>query len=86
MAAVETIESLPSYASTESVARSNDDNLLSVTNACLVGYAAGADDVEILVDDDYASSQVLSDESVYKTPDSTRVHFIGLIDEKQHGV
>lgn len=41
------VESLPAYASAEAVAKSKGDNLLSMINAYLAGYAAGSVPVDV---------------------------------------
>ncbi|WP_158275798.1 hypothetical protein [Bifidobacterium catulorum] len=82
-----TLESLPAYAQAESAARLKGVNITDLVNAYLAGFAAGASSDETLDDDDdYTDSRVLPGESVYATPDDTRAHFMGLLDEVRHGV
>lgn len=46
------VESLPAYASAAAVAKSKGDNLLSMINAYLAGYASAGAPVDVPVDAD----------------------------------
>lgn len=46
------VESLPAYASAEAVAKSKGDNLISMINAYLAGYASAGTPVKVPVDAD----------------------------------